>query len=227
MTPEWALAELEAGNQRFISGKSLPRNYRAQIKATASGQYPFAIILSCIDSREPAELVFDQGIGDIFSARVAGNVLSDDILGSLEFACSASGAKLIAVVGHSNCGAIRGAIDGVNPGSLGGLIARIKPAVANVPDDGRPRDSTNKEFVQKVAEANVQLVMQQICERSPALTDMLDQRRIGLVGGMYDIGTGRVTFDLRCTGHRSHFASIEFRHRSRLMLVSPSGLALR
>lgn len=194
MTPQEALAELQAGNARFVAGQSQVRNLPAKVRATASGQYPFAVILSCIDSRQPVEIVFDQSVGDVFSARVAGNVLNNDILGSMEFACKVSGAKLIAVVGHSNCGAIKGAIDNVELAHLTGLLDKIKPAVAAVPDDGQPRDSKNPEFVEKVAEANVHLVMQQIREQSPVLREMIDQGQIGLAGGMYDISTGKVTF---------------------------------
>ncbi|HTV41317.1 MAG TPA: carbonic anhydrase family protein [Candidatus Sulfotelmatobacter sp.] len=194
MTPQQALAELEAGNARFVAGRSQVRNLPAKVRATASGQYPFAVILSCVDSRQPIEIIFDQGIGDVFSARVAGNVLNDDILGSMEFACKVSGAKLIAVIGHSNCGAIKGAIDDVQLGHLTGLLEKIKPAIDAVPDDGLPRNSKNSEFVEKVAEANVRLVMQQIPERSPILRDMIYQGKIELVGGMYDLSTGEVRF---------------------------------
>src|SRR5208283_3643592 len=168
-TPQAALAELRAGNARFVAGQSQVRNLPAKVKATASGQYPFAVILSCLDSRQPDELVFDQGIGDVFCARVAGNVLDDDLLGSMEFACKVSGAKLIAVIGHSNCGAIKGAVDQVELGNLTGLLARIKPAIDSVPDDGQPRTSKNLKFVDQVAEANVRLVMTQIRDRSPIL----------------------------------------------------------
>jgi len=194
MTPQQALAELKAGNARFVSGHPLARNFPADVKATASGQYPFAVVLSCLDSRQPIEIVLDQGIGDIFSARVAGNVLNDEILGSMEFGCKVSGAKLIAVIGHSNCGAIKGAVDGVELGNLTGLLNKIKPAVDAVPADVTPRDSRNLDFVDQVAEANVRLVMQQIRERSPILNEMIDQGQIGLVGGMYDLSTGEVRF---------------------------------
>jgi carbonic anhydrase len=136
----------------------------------------------------------DQGIGDIFSARVAGNVLNDDILGSMEFACKVSGAKLIAVIGHSNCGAIKGAVDKVELGNLTGLLGKVQPAIESVPDDGSARNSKNHDFVDKVAEANVRLVMKQIRERSPILKEMLDSGQIGLVGGMYDLATGEVRF---------------------------------
>lgn len=194
MTPESALAELKAGNARFVTGQPLHRDARADVKATASGQYPFAVVLSCLDSRQPIEMVLDQGIGDIFSARVAGNVLDNDILGSMEFACKVSGAKLIAVIGHSNCGAIKGAVDNVDLGNLTGLLAKIKPAMDAVPAAVSPRTSKNHEFVDDVSEANVRLVMKQIRERSPILREMLDQHKIGLVGGMYDLETGQVRF---------------------------------
>lgn len=194
MTPRSALAELKAGNGRFVSGHPLNRDFSADVKATASGQYPFAVVLSCLDSRQPIEIVLDQGIGDIFSARIAGNVLNDDVLGSLEFACKASGAKLIAVIGHSNCGAIKGAVDGVELGNLTGLLGKIKPAVDAVPADVQPRTSKNLEFVDKVSEANVRLVMEQIRERSPILREMIESNQIGLVGGMYDLATGEVHF---------------------------------
>jgi carbonic anhydrase len=194
VTPAQALEELRAGNARFVAGTPLTRNFQDEIHATANGQYPFAVVLSCLDSRQPVEIVFDQGIGDLFSARVAGNVVNDDILGSLEFACKASGAKLIAVVGHSNCGAIKGAVDDVNLGNLTGLLAKIKPAMDAVPDDGQPRTSKNHEFVDKVSAANVHLVMQEIRDRSPVLREMIDQGQIALVGGMYDLETGKVEF---------------------------------
>jgi carbonic anhydrase len=194
MTPAQALAELKAGNARFVAGTPLLRNFPSQVQATAAGQYPFAVVLSCLDSRQPIEIVLDQGIGDIFSARVAGNVLDDDILGSMEFACKVSGAKLIAVIGHSNCGAIKGAVDDVQLGNLTGLLTKIKPAIDAVPAEVQPRTSKNSAFVDQVSEANVRLVMQQIRERSPILREMLDKGEIGIVGGMYDLSTGKVQF---------------------------------
>lgn len=194
MTPQQALAKLKAGNVRFATGQPLHRNMPADVKTTASGQYPFAVVLSCIDSRQPIEIVLGQGIGDIFSARVAGNVLNGDVLGSMEFACKASGAKLIAVIGHTSCGAIKGAIDNVQLGNLTGLLARIKPAIKEVPADVEPRTTKNPEFVDEVAKENVRLVMQQIRERSPILRDMIDKGQIGLVGGIYDLSTGKVHF---------------------------------
>ena len=150
--------------------------------------------MSCIDSRQPIEIVLDQGVGDIFSARVAGNVLNDDILGSMEFACKASGAKLIAVIGHSNCGAVKGAIDDVQLGNLTGLLGKIKPAIDTVPADVQPRTSKNHDFVDQVSEANVRQVIKEIRERSPILREMQDNGQIGLVGGMYDLSTGKVEF---------------------------------
>jgi carbonic anhydrase len=194
VTPERALAELRAGNARFVAGRTQVRDLPAKVRATASGQYPFAVILSCLDSRQPTEIVFDQGIGDVFCARLAGNVLSEDMLGSMEFGCKVMGAKLIAVVGHSNCGAIKGAIDDVQLDHLTGLLARIRPAVAAVPDNGQPRTTKNDAFVQQVAEANVRLVMQQIREQSAILREMVDAGKIALVGGMYDLSTGEVHF---------------------------------
>ena len=194
LTPAQALDELRTGNARFVAGTPLQRHLLNEVHATAKGQYPFAVVLSCLDSRQPVELVFDQGIGDLFSARVAGNVINDDILGSLEFACKVSGAKLIAVVGHSNCGAIKGAVDEVNLGNLTGLLAKIKPAIDAVPDDGKPRTSKNYAFVNQVSAANVRLVLQEIRDRSPVLREMLDQGQIALVGGMYDLETGKVQF---------------------------------
>ena len=194
MTPQQALTELRDGNARFVVGQPLARNFPAEVKATAHGQYPFAVVLSCLDSRQPAEIIFDQGLGDLFSARVAGNVLNDDILGSMEFACKVSGAKLIAVIGHSNCGAIKGAVDDVQLGNLTGLLAKIKPAIDAVPAEVQPRTSKNYTFVNQVAEANVRLVMKEIRERSPILREMLGKGEIGLVGGMYDLSTGKVEF---------------------------------
>ena len=194
MTPQKALAELRAGNARFLAGHPLKRDVRGAIKATASGQYPFAVVLSCLDSRQPIELVLDQGIGDIFAARVAGNVLSEDLLGSFEFGCRVAGAKLIAVIGHSNCGAVKGAVDNVELAHLTDLLNKIKPAIEAVPAGIQPRTSSNAAFVDKVAEANVLMVMQQIRDRSAVLREMVDQGQVGIVGGIYDLSTGEVHF---------------------------------
>ncbi|MGZ5528561.1 MAG: carbonic anhydrase family protein, partial [Limisphaerales bacterium] len=186
-SPQDALAELRAGNARFVAGKSRARNLPGEVHATAGHQYPFAVIVSCIDSRVPVERVFDQGIGDVFNARVAGNVLNDDIVGSIEYACKVAGAKLIVVLGHSSCGAIKGAVDDVKLGKLTGLLEKIKPAEDQVPQSVQPRSSKNKEFVQQVTERNVRLVVEQIRERSPILREMLDTGKIGLTGGLYDV----------------------------------------
>jgi carbonic anhydrase len=194
MTPQQAAAELKAGNQRFVSGHPRHRDPLADAKTTASGQYPYAVVLSCLDSRQPIELILDQGIGDIFSARVAGNVMDDDILGSMEFGCKVAGAKLIAVIGHTSCGAVKGAIDNVEMGNLTALLSRIKPVIESTPGDPQDRNSKNLEFVNKVAEANVRLVMREVRERSPILREMLDKGQIGLVGGMYDLSTGKIRF---------------------------------
>ncbi len=194
MTPQQALAELKAGNERFIAGHPRSRDPLADVKKTAAGQYPYAVVLSCLDSRQPIELVLDQGIGDIFSARVAGNVMDDDVLGSMEFGCKVAGAKLIAVIGHSNCGAVKGAVDNVDMGNLTTLLARIKPAIEETPGNNQIRNSQNLEFVNKVAETNVRLVLRQIRERSPILREMLDKGQIALAGGVYDLSTGRIRF---------------------------------
>ena len=193
MTPPQALAELEAGNARFVAGRPMVRNYPWQVQATAAGQYPFAVVLSCLDSRQPIEIVLDRGRQHLQRPR-SGNVLDEDILGSMEFACKVSGAKLTAVIGHSNCGAIKGAVDDVELGNLTGLLAKIKPAIDAVPADVQPRTSKNDAFVDQVSEANVRLVMQEIRERSPILREMLDSGEIGIVGGMYDLSTGKVQF---------------------------------
>jgi len=194
LTPAQVLAELRAGNARFMAATPLVRHLPDEVRATTKGQYPIAVVLSCLDSRLPPEMIFDQGIGDLFSARVAGNVLNDDILGSLEFDCKVSGSKVIAVIGHSNCGAIKGAVDDVSLGNLTGLLAKIKPAMDAVPDSVQPRTSKNYTFVDAVAAANVRLVEHQIRDRSPVLREMLDQGQIILVGGMYDLTTGQVQF---------------------------------
>jgi len=194
MTPSQALQALRDGNARFVAGNPIRRNLPAEVHAAAAGQYPFAVVLSCIDSRQPVEIVLDQGIGDLFSIRVAGNVLNEDVLGSLEFACKVSGAKLIAVIGHSNCGAIKGAINHAELGNLTGLLDKINPAIDAVPANVQPRLTSNHAFVDQVSEANVRLVMQEIRERSPILRGMLDKGDISLVGGMYDLATGKVQF---------------------------------
>jgi carbonic anhydrase len=193
ISPAAALEKLKAGNLRFVDGRALTRDHAAQRLATAAGHFPFAVVLSCLDSRTSTELIFDQGIGDVFNARVAGNVLNDDILGSMEFACKAAGAKLIAVVGHSKCGAVKGACSGVELGHLTGLLGKIQPAVAAVPVPANG-DNAAPERVDAVAKKNVQLALKQIRERSPILSALIRDGEVGLVGALHDLDSGRVTF---------------------------------
>ena len=193
MTPDAALQMLKDGNQRFVDAKPLSRDLKEQVHATAQKQYPYAVILSCIDSRVPPELVFDQGIGDFFSARLAGNITDEDVLGSMEFACKITGAKLIVVLGHTNCGAIKGAIDDAKLGNLTGLLSKIKPAVDETKSDG-DRTSKNHDFVDKVSKQNVLDVMKEIREKSPVLDEMIKNGEVKIVGGMYDLETGKVEF---------------------------------
>ena len=193
-TPQKALQMLKEGNMRFVQGNMLKRDLMQQVKDTGSGQFPFAAIVGCIDSRASNELIFDQGIGDIFSARIAGNFVNDDILGSLEFACAAAGARLIVVLGHTECGAVKGACDDVVLGNLTRTLANIKPAVAAVSGYDSDRSSSNKAFVQAVTDKNVLLTVELIRERSSILRDMINTGQIGLVGAMYDVHTGKVSF---------------------------------
>ena len=190
-TPSRALELLREGNARFVSGKGVARNWKEQVAATAPGQHPYAAVLSCMDSRVPTEIVLDQGIGDVFSLRVAGNVVDTDVLGSLEYAAKVVGVKLILVLGHSDCGAVKGAIDGVELGNLTSLLAKIRPAVASAGPAGTSKD---KAFVDRVAERNVRLSIQHIREGSPLVKEMVDSGKVGLAGAMYDMTTGRVTF---------------------------------
>ncbi len=196
LTPTAALEILKEGNQRFRANLRANRSLLQQVNETRDGQWPFAAILSCIDSRTSAELIFDQGLGDVFSIRIAGNFLNDDILGSLEFACHVAGAKIIVVLGHSKCGAINGACDGVELGHLTGMLAKIKPAVAAVPHpiDPTERTSKNPEFVDAVARENVRRQVAAIPERSEVLRKLRDAGKIDVVGGLYDIATGEVEF---------------------------------
>ena len=195
ITPAKALEMLKQGNERFVSGKAIERDYLAQVKQTSKGQFPFAAVVSCLDSRLPPAIVFDRGIGDLFVARVAGNFVNDDILGSLEFATKLAGTKLIVVMGHTECGAIKGACDGAQLGLLTTTLANINPAVKAVQGDYTPRSSQNAKFVQAVTEMNVQLTMQTLRDRSVVLREMIDNGDIGLVGAMYDVSTGKVTFN--------------------------------
>ena len=196
MTPDKSLNELRLGNQRFVNKNQLNRDLLQQVKQTSAGQYPFATILSCIDSRVSSELIFDQGIGDIFSVRIAGNFVNEDILGSMEFACKLAGTKLILVLGHTACGAVKGACDHARLGNLTALINKIEPAVEAVtePKEESQRNSSNINFVNTVAEKNVEMTISNIRSSSPVLAEMEEQRSIKIIGGMYDIDTGIVHF---------------------------------
>ena len=194
LTPTSAIEVLRKGNERFINNLRANRNLLQQVNDTSEGQHPLAIVLSCIDSRTSAELIFDQGLGDIFSCRIAGNVLNDDILGSMEFACKVAGAKAVVVLGHTKCGAIMGACDGVKMGNLTSLLQKVDEAIALETETSVDRTSKNPEFVQRVAEQNVLLVKRQVMERSPLLAAMIDQSELALVGAMYDVDSGAVEF---------------------------------
>jgi carbonic anhydrase len=196
MTPELSLDYLKEGNIRFQNNLRANRNLLEQVNDTREGQFPFATILSCIDSRVSAELVFDQGLGDIFSVRIAGNFVNQDILGSMEFACKLAGTKLIVVLGHTACGAVKGACDDAKLGNLTGMLAKIKPAVAAVsePQDTSLRNSSNSEFVDNVSAKNVQLTIDRIIEESEVLAEMQSNGAIKIIGAMYNIETGEVTF---------------------------------
>ncbi len=195
INPSVAMTLLEQGNQRFLENKSLHRNLHQQVSDTSTGQYPFAAVVSCIDSRIPTEVIFDQGIGDIFNARVAGNFVNEDILGSLEFACKLAGSKLIVVMGHTSCGAVKGACDHAELGNLTQMLRKINPAIDAISTpEGTDRSSANLDFVNKVAAKNVDLTVEKIKDDSPVLKEMLDQGEIAIVGAMYDVKTGSVSF---------------------------------
>jgi len=194
ITPEQALELLKEGNKRFINTLKANRNLLQQANETSEGQHPFAIILSCIDSRTSAEIIFDQGLGDVFSVRIAGNIINEDILGSMEFACKVAGSKIITVLGHSKCGAIKGACDRVEMGNLTSLLSKIRPAIDDEKTVTEDRNSSNEEFVEKVTLINVKRTMDSIVQRSPILKEMLESNEILLVGGVHDIATGEVEF---------------------------------
>ncbi|WP_298493031.1 carbonic anhydrase family protein [uncultured Algibacter sp.] len=196
MTPEKSIQFLKEGNQRFQNNLKANRNLLEQVNDTSDGQFPFATILSCIDSRVSAELVFDQGLGDIFSVRIAGNFVNEDILGSMEFACKLAGTKVIVVLGHTSCGAIKGACDDAKLGNLTAMLSKIKPAVNAVeePADASLRNSSNIDFVNHVAEKNVLLTIDRIMKESPVLAEMQNNGDIKIVGAMYDINSGAVNF---------------------------------
>jgi len=195
ITPSQAIEILKQGNVRFTSGSTTSRDYQSQVSQTAGGQYPLAAVVSCIDSPLPTEIVFDQGIGDIFNARIAGNFVNEDILGSLEFACKVAGAKAIVVMGHTSCGAIKGACDKAELGNLTQLLEKITPAVDAVETpEGADRSSANAAFVDAVAAKNVEFTLAKIRENSSVLNEMLEANEIEIIGAMYDVATGKVSF---------------------------------
>lgn len=194
ITPKEAVNILKKGNQRFVENLKIDRHHLTQVNETSEGQHPLAFILSCIDSRTSAELIFDQGLGDVFSCRIAGNILNDDIIGSMEFACKVVGVKVIAVIGHSKCGAINGACDDVKLGNLTTLLDKVKPAIAAETQTKENRTSSNQEFVENVTKLNVELALDEILKRSEIIKEMYENKEIDIVGGMYDVATGVVDF---------------------------------
>ncbi len=194
ITPAMALDLLKEGNKRFVNNLKAHRNLLEQANETSDGQHPFAVILSCIDSRTSVELIFDQGLGDVFSVRIAGNIINEDILGSMEFACKVAGSKMIVILGHTKCGAIKGACDHIEMGNLTALLSKIQPAVFNEKTETENRHSGNDKFVEKVSTINVKRTVQAILERSPILKEMIASGALGIVGGTHDITTGEVSF---------------------------------
>lgn len=194
LSPANALKLLEEGNNRFVNNLKANRNLLQQANETSDGQHPFAVVLSCIDSRTSAELIFDQGLGDIFSVRIAGNIINEDILGSMEFGCKVAGSKIIVVLGHSKCGAIKGACDHVEMGNLTALLFKIRPAVEEELETQDNRTSQNAIFVENVAAINVKRTVKAIMERSTILEQMIKNKEIGIIGGMHDLSTGKVSF---------------------------------
>lgn len=190
LTPASALQKLKKGNARFAQKNMRNRDWMAKVSASALGQHPFAAILACMDSRAPLEIIFDQGIGDVFGIRIAGNIVNEDELGSMEYATKVVGVKLLVVLGHTSCGAVKGAIDDAKLGNLTGLLAKIRPAVSA----SGIGSSKNEAYVTKVAQANVSQAMKEIREKSPTIKEQLDAGTIGLVGAIYDVSTGKVTF---------------------------------
>ena len=194
ISPDDALQRLKEGNERFVTGNRLPRDHGLELQATAAAQYPYAVILGCIDSRVPHEIIFDAGIGDLFSVRIAGNIVNEDVLGSIEFATAVAGSKLVVVLGHSNCGAVKGACDDVHLGHLTGLLAHVRPSVRDVTDVPGERSSANPEFVQAVADRNVERTTEEVATQSKVIRDLLNDGRVKVVGAMHDLSTGRVRF---------------------------------
>ena len=194
LTPELALDILKEGNERFVNNIKAHRNLLEQVNETSTGQFPFAAILSCIDSRTSAELIFDQGLGDVFSIRIAGNILNEDILGSMEFACKIAGSKLIVVLGHTKCGDIEGACNNILLGNITTLLNKVKPAIDLETETTENRTGSNLRFVQNVTRNNVTITVQKIKEQSPILKELEAAGEIRIIGGLYDLDTGHVTF---------------------------------
>lgn len=194
LTPETALELLRKGNERFIGNLRINRNLLQQVNQTKEGQWPFAAIVSCMDSRTSAELIFDQGLGDIFSIRLAGAVVSDNVLGSLEYACKVARSKIIVVLGHTHCGAIKGACDHVEMGNLTGLLGKIRPAIFQEKTIKENRTSSNGAFVEAVTNIHTERSVQAILEQSVILAELIEKGEIGIIGAMYDVETGTVTF---------------------------------
>lgn len=194
ITPDVILQEFISGNEKYRSNNLTKRDFSAQIESAAGGQFPKAVVLSCVDSRVPVELVFDQGIGDIFVGRVAGNFVNEDLLGSMEFACKVAGSKLVVVMGHQHCGAVKGAIDDVKLGNLTAMLSKIKPAIQLSQDFDGEKSSNNEDFVQTVALNNIKHTIASIREKSPVLKEMEDKGEIKIVGAYYTLTDGKVTF---------------------------------
>lgn len=194
MSPQQVLQRLKDGNQRFMTGKMKNRDLLVQANGTASKQHPVAVVLNCMDSRTPPEIIFDQGIGDVFAIRIAGNIQNDDILGSMEFGTQLAGAKLIAVIGHTSCGAIRGACQQAKLGNLTALLQKIQPAVTQASKEQNTHDCTNAAYIDQIAKDNVLLVIKQIKTQSPTITKLIKEGKIDIVGGIQDLATGEVTF---------------------------------
>jgi carbonic anhydrase len=192
LTPTLAHNILVEGNKRFVQNVKAQRNLQSQVLATSTGQFPFAVVLSCIDSRVPAELVFDQGIGDMFSVRVAGNIVNEDVLGSMEYACKVAGSKIVVVMGHTKCGAVTSACNNVEVGNITSLLSKIKPSVEIVKNEGNW--SVSNENVQRVADINVVKAIDRIRAESDILKEMEEQGEIEIVGAMYSVDTGEVSF---------------------------------
>src|SRR6056297_77377 len=193
LTPNSVIKSLKEGNERFVTGELTARDHTEQIRKTVGGQFPKAVILSCVDSRVPVEDIFDKGIGDIFVARVAGNFVNEDILGSMEFGCKVSGSKLILVLGHEHCGAVKAAVDDVKLGNITAMLSKIRPAVESVEYEGE-RTSKNEEFVHLACESNIRKTIEDIRTNSPILKKMEDKGEIKIIGGIYDMDTGKVDF---------------------------------